>query len=110
MLNGRDEDRNFVEGFRCQVEETLTGGRCGLPVEVHSPDGLFLCGRHAEEVESLERVTLLRGIVSTLDLCLVSLSVRRDAELLRALQSRRAEAAEELAHALQNPSITGSSP
>ena len=89
------------------MEETLTDGCCDLPGEVYSSAGLLLCERHAGEVEASEHVVLLRGIVSVLDLCLASISVHRDEDLLRALRSWRANAAEDLARALQDPRLRG---
>lgn len=90
------------------MDRTLRGEGCSLPGVVYSPDGLLLCERHAGEIESRERVVLLRGIVSTLDLCLTSLPVHRDVELAEALRLRRAEAAEELARTLQDKRMCGS--
>lgn len=51
------------------------------------------------EAEIRDRLVLLRGIVSTLDLCLQSLGVRRDAALLETLRFERAEAAQSLTQA-----------
>lgn len=50
-----------------------------------------------QEADIRDRLVLLRGIVSTLDLCLQSLGVRRDAALLETLRFERAEAAQDLA-------------
>jgi hypothetical protein len=55
----------------------------------------------------MDRTAILRGIVSTLDLCLRSLSVRRDAELVEALRIERSEAALELAQVRQDLRLAG---
>jgi hypothetical protein len=47
-------------------------------------------------------MVLLRGIVSTLDLCLMSLALRRDQELMQILRFQRAEKAQELEEARRN--------
>lgn len=54
-------------------------------------------GGQRYEAEIRDRLMLLQGIVSTLDLCLQSLGVRRDAALLETLQFDRAEAVQDLA-------------
>jgi hypothetical protein len=79
----------------CEVSETLQGGHCELPADVHF-EGLLLCERHARQSEAYDRMDLLRGIVSSLDLCLSNVLLRRDTNLVRLLRYRRAHASQEL--------------
>lgn len=61
-----------------------------------------MCRCHARRLDDIDRGVILRGIVSTLDLCLKSLSMRRDAKLMEELRIERAEAALELAQVRQD--------
>ena len=85
---------------RCEFDHTLKGECCKKRGEVRL-DGLLLCKRHACQLEAQERVDLLRGIVSCLELCLSNLAVRRDTNLVGLLRARRAGAARELELAYQ---------
>jgi hypothetical protein len=79
----------------CEVEATLKGGHCEEWAEVML-DGLLLCERHAHQLEAQDKIDLLRGIVSCLDLCLSNLALRRDANLVQLLRAKRAAAASEM--------------
>jgi hypothetical protein len=80
---------------RCEVGKTLQGGHCELPGEVKFKC-LLLCKWHARQSEAQDRVDLLRGIISSLELCLSNVLLRRDADLVRLLRFRRAQAIQEL--------------
>ena len=69
-------------------------------------DRLLVCGRHYRLLETRDRMMLLSGLVSTLDLCLDSLPLRRDPETLRRLRLQRAEKVRELATARQDLQAT----
>jgi hypothetical protein len=79
----------------CEVEGTLKGGHCEERAEVML-DGLLLCERHAHQLEAQDKVDLLRGIISCLDLCLSNLALRRDTNLVQLLRAKRAAAAAEM--------------
>lgn len=98
MPSTRIKNRATEEGSPCEMQGTLEGVPCRFPGEIHYR-GLLLCGPHAQQLEAGDSALLLQGIVSTLDLCLKSLSLRRNAELLETLKFERAEAAQELAQA-----------
>jgi hypothetical protein len=76
---------------RCEVDHTLGGGYCEEQREVRL-EGLLLCDRHARLLQAQDRVDLLRGIVSCLELCLSNLAVRRDTSLVHLLRAKMAEA------------------
>ena len=80
---------------RCQVQETLKGRDCELAGEVEF-GGVLLCTRHARRLEAEDRVALLRGIISCLELSLRSLPLRRDRTLTFLLRAQRAQATREL--------------
>jgi hypothetical protein len=80
---------------RCEVEETLKGGECELAGEVDFK-GVLLCGRHARQLEAQDRVALLRGIISCLEISLRSLPLRRDRNLTLLLRAKRAQTTREL--------------
>jgi hypothetical protein len=84
----------------CEVEGTLKGGHCEERSEVML-DGLLLCERHAHQLEAQDKIDLLRGIISCLDLCLSNLALRRDTNLIRLLRAKRAGAAAEMELASQ---------
>jgi hypothetical protein len=86
---------------RCEVSETLEGGYCELAGEVEF-EGLLLCGRHARQLEAQDQIDLLRGIASSIELCLSSIPIRRDANLVLLLRNKRAEVARELDRAHQD--------
>jgi len=78
---------------RCEVGRTLRGGQCELPGEIEFA-GALLCARHAKQAEIYERIDLLHGIVLSLEVCLRTLSLRRNRILL--LRRQRARASREL--------------
>ena len=86
---------------RCEVGETLQGGYCELSGKIGF-DGLVLCERHARQLEARDRMALLEGIVLSLGLCLSSIPLRKNKDLSMVVQSQRAQAARELAHARQD--------
>ena len=79
----------------CEVEGTLKGGHCEESGEMIL-DGLLLCERHAHQLEAQDKIDLLRGIISCLELCLSNLALRRDTNLVRLLRAEKANAAREL--------------
>jgi hypothetical protein len=79
----------------CEFDRTLKGGCCAKQGEVRL-EGLLLCESHARRLEAQERIDLLRGIVSCLELCLSNLALRRDKNLVGLLRAERAGAAREL--------------
>ena len=85
---------------RCEVEKTLRGGDCDLSGKVRLA-GLLLCERHAKQLEAQDRRALLEGIVSSLELCLRNITLRRNKELSILLRAQHAQATRELAHALE---------
>jgi hypothetical protein len=87
---------------RCDVAETLQGGGyCELSGKIGFK-GLVLCERHAKVLEAQDRTDLLEGIVSSLGLCMRSIPLRKNKDLSMVVQSQRAQAARELAHARQD--------
>jgi hypothetical protein len=86
---------------RCQVAETLQGGYCELSGKVGFA-GLLLCERHARQLEAQDRMALLEGIVSCLELCLRSIPLRKNKDLSMLVLTQRAQAARELAEAREN--------
>jgi hypothetical protein len=85
----------------CEVAETLQGGYCERSGKVGFA-GLVLCERHARLLEAQDRIALLEGIASSLELCLRSIPLRKNKDLSMVVQSQRAQAARELAHARQD--------
>lgn len=83
---------------RCEVSETLKGGYCELAGEVEF-EGVLLCERHARQFEAQDRVDLLTGIVSSLELSLSSIPLRKDKNVTLLLRAKRADASRELARA-----------
>jgi hypothetical protein len=86
---------------RCEVGESLRGGYCELSGKIGFK-GLVLCERHARLLEAQDRMALLEGIVLSLGLCLSSIPLRKNKGLSMVVQSQRAQAARELAHARQD--------
>jgi hypothetical protein len=84
----------------CEFDHTLKGGYCEEKGKVRL-DGLLLCERHAHQLEAQEKIDLLQGIISCLELCLSNLALRRDKNLVGLLRARRAGAARELELAYQ---------
>jgi hypothetical protein len=85
---------------RCEFEATLTGEYCEQIGKVRL-DGLFLCESHARQLESQDKIALLQGIISCLELCLRNITLRRDKSLMGLLRAQRAGAARELELAYQ---------
>jgi hypothetical protein len=79
----------------CEVGDTLRGGHCELVGEAEF-SGLLLCKWHARQAEAYDRIDLLRGIVSSLELCLSNIPLRRDTNLVRLLRFRLAWVIQEL--------------
>lgn len=92
---------------RCGFGQTLKGGRCERPGAVWIM-GLRLCEKHARRMEIEDQIALLLGIVSSLELCMRNVSIRRDSAFARSLHSRRAEAAAELESARRELRRNGS--
>ena len=86
---------------RCEVGETLQGGYCERSGKIGFK-GLVLCEQHARQLEAQDRMALLEGIVLSLGLCLSSIPLRKNKDLSMVVQSQRAQAARELAHARQD--------
>jgi hypothetical protein len=95
MSGGRIPTQYAKDQISCEVEGTLKGGHCEERAEVML-DGLHLCERHAQQLEAQDKVDLLRGIISCLELCLSNLALRRDTNLIRLLRAKRAGAAAEM--------------
>ncbi len=79
----------------CEVGVTLEGGYCEHPGEIELR-GVLLCGRHARQFEAQDRVDLLRGIASSLELSLRSIPLRKDVNYASLLRIERAGAAQDL--------------
>ena len=92
--------RGFQPEPRCEFEHTLKGECCDKIGEVRW-DGVLVCESHARQLQAQERIDLLRGIVSCLELCLRNIALRRDTNLVGLLRARRAGAARELELAYQ---------
>jgi hypothetical protein len=99
-LGGQTSTQHAKWQPRCEFDHTLKGECCEKRGEVRL-DGLLLCGSHARQLEAHERVDLLRGIVSCLELSLSNLALRRDKNLAGLLRAERAGAARELDLAYQ---------
>jgi hypothetical protein len=95
MFGGHIPTRHARSQPLCEFDHTLKGGCCEKRGEVRL-DGLLLCERHARQLEAQERIDLLRGIVSCLELCLRNITLRRDRNLVGLLRAERAGAAREL--------------
>ncbi len=95
MPEEKTSDRLAIAHPRCEVGETLQGGRCEFPGEVEF-GGVLLCRRHARRFEAQDRVDLLGGIVSSLELSLSSIPLRQDKNLTLVLRAQRARAFWEL--------------
>ena len=80
---------------QCEFGEILPGERCGLPGRIWW-EGKLLCETHARQSELQDRVDLLRGVITSLELCLDNVAVRRDANFVRLLKAEVAHATAEL--------------
>ena len=99
--DGKINDLLTIAYPRCEVGETLQGGYCELSGKIGFK-GLVLCEQHARLLEAQDRMALLEGIVLSLGLCLSSIPLRKNKDLSMVVQSQRAQAARELAHARQD--------
>jgi hypothetical protein len=95
--NGSDTEHRS----RCEVVRTLRGGQCDLPGEIEF-GGALLCARHAKRAEIYERIDLLHGIVLSLELCLMAVSLRRNRNSTLLLRFQRARANRELNQAYED--------
>ncbi len=97
--NEREQDNRqdrFTEGVpQCEFGELLPGESCGLPGRIWS-EGKLLCETHARQSELQDRIDLLRGVITSLELCLDNVAVRRDANFVRLLKAEVAHATAEL--------------
>jgi hypothetical protein len=73
----------------------LLGESCELPGTIWS-EGKLLCETHARQSELQDRIDLLRGVKTSLELCLDNVAVRRDANFVRLLKAEVAHATAEL--------------
>src|ERR671912_2460590 len=99
--DGKINDLLTIAYPRCEVGETLQGGYCELSGKIGFK-GLLLCERHARQLEAQDRMALLEGIVSCLGLCLSSIPLRKNKDLSMVVQSQRAQATRQLAHARED--------
>jgi PAS domain S-box-containing protein len=89
------QHRLIAEVPHCEFAENLRGEDCELPGTTWS-EGKLLCEDHARQYELQDRMDLLRGIISSLELCLDNVAVRRDANFVRLLKAEVAHATREL--------------
>jgi len=79
----------------CEFGEILPGESCELPGKIWS-EAKLLCDAHARQSELQDRIDLLRGVITSLELCLNNVAVRRDANFVRLLKAEVAHATAEL--------------
>jgi len=79
----------------CEFDHTLKGGYCEQKGKVRL-DGLLLCESHARQLEAQDKIALLQGISSCIELCLSNITLRRDTTLVGLLRAERVGAAREL--------------
>src|SRR3954447_22018806 len=101
MLDDHANNNSTIAHRRCEISQTLKSGYCELAGEVEFR-GVLLCGRHARQLQAQDRRDLLKGIVSSLDLSLRSVPLRRDKNLTLLLRAQRAQATRELARAYED--------
>ncbi len=106
MQDRSNSNQALARSSRCQVEWTLLNVHCESFGSIFYGDLLLVCDRHYRLFEIQDRMMLLSGLVSTLDLCLESLPLRRDPDTLRHLKLQRAEKVRELATARQDLQAT----
>src|ERR671911_2901917 len=99
--DGKINDLLTIAYPRCEVGESLQGGYCERSGKIGFK-GLVLCEQHARLLEAQDRMALLEGIVLSLGLCLSSIPLRKNKDLSMVVQSQRAQATRELAHAREN--------
>jgi PAS domain S-box-containing protein len=92
---GNRQDRLYEGVPLCQFGEILPGESCELPGTIWS-EGKLLCEAHARQSELQDRIDLLRGVITSLELCLDNVAVRRDANFVRLLKAEVAHATAEL--------------
>jgi len=85
----------------CEIAKTLKGGDCERAGEIDFGD-VLLCRRHASQLQAHDRVGLLVGIISSLELSLRSIPLRKDRELALLVRAQRAQAKRELARARED--------
>ena len=85
-----------IVNLRCEIARTLKGGDCQRAGEVEFGD-VLLCRSHASQLEAQDKVSLLVGIVSSLELSLRSIPLRKDRDLALLLRAQLAQAKRELA-------------
>lgn len=93
-------DLSAVAYHRCELGKTLQGGDCDLAGKVVF-EGLLLCERHAGLIEAQDRISLLKGIVSSLGLCLRSIPLRKHKDFSVLVRAQQAQATRELARAYE---------
>jgi hypothetical protein len=86
---------------RCEINQTLQGGYCDLSGEVRFKR-LLLCEQHDSQLRAQDRIDLLDGIVSCLELCSRSIPLRKNKDLSVVLLAQRAQATRELAQARED--------
>jgi PAS domain S-box-containing protein len=91
---GNRQDRLNESVPLCQFGEILPGESCELPGKIWS-EGKLLCDAHARQSELQDRIDLLRGVITSLELCLDNVAVRRDANFVRLLKAEVAHATAE---------------
>ena len=101
MPDNNVKDKLEIVNLSCEIAKTLTGGDCELAGEVEFGD-VLLCRRHTSQLEAQDRVVLLVGIISSLELSLRSILLRKDRDLTLLLRAQRAEAKRELALARED--------
>ena len=101
MSDEQVTNRATIAHPSCEVGETLEGGHCELPGEAEF-EGLLLCEWHARQSEVYDRIVLLEGISSSLELCFRNVLLWRDTNLVRLLRFRRAWATQELQRARED--------
>ena len=79
----------------CEFGEILPGESCELPGKIWS-EAKLLCDAHAQQSELQDRIDLLRGVITSLELCLNNVAVRRDANFVQLLKAEVAHATAEL--------------
>jgi hypothetical protein len=99
--DGKINNLSTVAYHRCEVGKTLQGGDCDLSGKVGF-EGLLLCERHARLIEAQDCIRLLKGIVSSLGLCLRSIPLRKHKDFSVLVRAQQAQATRELAQAYED--------
>jgi hypothetical protein len=90
-----------IVNLPCEVSKTLKGGDCERAGEAEFGD-VLLCRSHASQLEAQDKVSLWVGIVSSLELSLRSIPLRKDRDLALLLRAQLARAKRELAYARED--------